>query len=151
MKTDLPFNKEGKHNYCEYQNYGYYYEDDQISMAKIVVGSTYLTLMMEKENTSIDPSLLFSAKMNYGLLNIRIPEFSLEYTYKNFEETGRVETQKNQFVFDSKGIKGTSLTVDGPTSPEPKEPDYTLSFDRSFTFVSLLDETPLFIGRVAEL
>lgn len=151
IKTDLPFNSDGKHTYCEYQNYGYYYEDEQINITKINIGSTNLILMMEKNSVTANPSLLFSTKLNYGLLNIKIPEFSLEYTYNNYEESTRVESQKNQFSFDRNGVKGTSLTINGPTSTKPQAPDYTVSFDHSFTFLSLLDDTPLFIGRITRI
>lgn len=151
-KDGLPFNGIGSHNYVSYYRKGKYYENDDFVMAELSLSETTFRVLMPKEGKTVNPESIFTQEMKPGFLDVRIPKFEIVTNSIKQKDDGTGETQINTFRFNKEGIYGTSFTYSAPTSDGTKpEVDFTFTFHRTFFFVSLSEEVPLFYGQLAEL
>lgn len=151
-KKGLPFNGKGSYDYVSYYEQGKYYEDDDFTMAELSLSETTFRVMMPKEGKTIDPSKIFTQKLNSGLIDVRIPKFEIDSDNFKPLQNGNSERQINKFRFDKEGIYGTSFTYSGPTSDGTTPTiNFDFTFDKTFFFASMSEDIPLFYGQVANL
>lgn len=147
----LPFNSNGTYTYVSMVKNGKYEIKDNYTIFEVSINATKMRILLP--NTDVDISSISLSEIlkepeSSGRISVKIPEFNVSSEYTDASD-GYTYHQEN-FTFNHYGVKGSSFTVNGPTSTSP-DYDLTIDVNHSFYFMSMLEDAPLFAGKITTL